>query len=198
MKIRNILVMLTPLLLLEFCIGSCPDPQPVPFNYTGMETFVPEITFPGEISVKIRLSDTVPWEPWRERGLAHFGFPRAYGLTCEDPYFPVPNQIITGIQIKTLHHISNAFPALSDVSAGFYGLEEGGFLFVKLNDFIGNQANFRARLLHHEFQSRPFSEFRLYLRERVENPTARFVIQVALSDGSSLVDTTRAITITPN
>lgn len=190
--------MLTPLMLLEFCIGYCPDPQPVPFNYTRMETFVPETTFPSEVSVRIRLSDTVPWEPWSDRRLVHFGFPRAYGLSCEDPFFPVPNQIITGIQIKTLHHISTAFPALSDVSNSFYGLEEGGFLFVKLNDFIWNRANFRARFLHHEFQSRPFSEFRLYLRERVENTTAQFVVQVALSDGSSHIDTTRAITIKPN
>jgi len=198
MKKRNILCILSPMLLVGLCIGGFPDPVEVRFNYSKIETFVPENAFPGEVSVRIRLSDTARVQyPFSYR-LGQLGISRAYGLSPPDPFFYVPNQRVASIQIKTLHHISTAFPALSDVSAGFYGLEEGGFLFVKLNDFIGNQANFRVRFFHQEFQSRPFSEFTIYLRERIENPTARFVIQVAFSDGSSLIDTTRAITITPN
>ena len=195
MKIRKILCVFAPTLLLAFCgTGVCPDPVEVRFNYSRILTFAPENAFGGEVSLGIRLTDTTRVDYSLPFGLAQLGFQKAYGLSCPDPFFYVPNQTITGVRIKTLHKISPAFPAFSDVSNSFFALPNEGFLFIPVDEFIRYHWGIRV-----EFSDDiPFSEFQIYLRERIDHPFARFVVTVSLSDGSQLSDTTRTINITSN
>ena len=195
MKIRNVFCVFVPTLLLAFCgTGVCPDPTEVRFNYSKILTFAPENAFSREVSLRIRLTDTTRVHYPFPSGLGHLGIPKAYGFSCPDPFFYVPNQRITGVQIKTLHNISPDFPVLSDVSNSFLAFPDEGFLFITIDEFIRYHLGIRVRFP----ENIPYSEFQIYLKERVDYPIARFVVTVSLSDGSLLSDTTRTINITSN
>jgi len=196
MKLKNILGVFLPMIFLSLCIGpgGCPDPVAVPFDYKKLEAIAPETALPEQIVIRIKLSDTIQWEPYRSFRMANLGISRAYGgITCDEPYFPRPEDNIQSIQVTTLNRVSTALPALSNVTSQFYTLTEG-FLYVPLARFIEN-----PEMGWVQFSNRiPYNEFRMYFRERIENSVARFVVSITLNDGTVLTDTTNTTRITQN
>jgi hypothetical protein len=195
MKLKTIFGVFAPMVLLSLCTGTggCPEPVAVPFNFKKVEAIAPESEFPEQISLRIKLSDTAHWEPYRPLRLGSIGLTRAYGITCVEPIYPIPEESIQSIHVTTLNRISSALPALSNVTGHFYTLTEE-FLYVPLERFIENPDLGWVRFHNHI----PYNEFRMYLRKRVENSEARFVVSITLSNGTLLTDTTNTIRITQN
>jgi len=186
-KPPKFILVLVPLVIFRFCAGSCPEPEEVRFNYVSIETEVPEAAFPGEIMIQVQLADTSQmFFPFSDR-LGQLGFTSANAMTCDDPFYYVPNHLVSNITVETLKEITAVIPAGSEVGVNFYGRGRG-WLYLPLDEFINSQVN------HSSFRS-PANNFTIYFRNQVENYNARFVVRVHFSDGTTLADTTEVISI---
>ncbi len=183
-RIRYVFYIVLLIFALRSCTGCCEDPPEVPFDFTSIETLVPENAFAEEIHLKITLSDTTDHFLGSALFVPDFGFTNAYGLSCNDLFF-VPNQKVKGIMIETLYDISPLLPAGTDVSDNFYARD---FLYYSLDELI-------SKLSQIEVYFSPESVFSVFLKEKVENSMARFRIEIEFTDGRSMTDTTAIIHI---
>lgn len=192
MKLKNILVVLTPILFLNLCGPDwvCPDPITIYFDISAIETSAPDTAFSEEISFQVRLYNPNRPLPFSASRYGSFGISRAYGLSCI-AYFLVPNQLVTGVQLITVHALSPEVPASTDVTDRLYS-RTGGFLYVPISEFVNHHLN---RSWDPE---NPQKRFRVYFKGRVQHPIAQFVLHVNLSDGRVLSDTTSIIRIISN
>jgi len=183
-RIRYVVYIVLLIFALRSCTGCCGDPIEVPFDFTSIETLVPENAFAEEIHLKITLSDTTDHFLGSALIVQDFGFTNAYGLSC-DNFFYVPNQKVKSIMIETLYDISPLLPAGTDVSDNFYARD---FLYYSLGDLIGKLSQIETYYF-------PESVISVFLKEKVENSLARFKIEIEFTDGRLMTDTTAIIHI---
>ena len=187
MKIRNIILVLIIIVAIRSCTGCCGDPMEIPFDFLKIETIAAETMYSEEVFFKVDISDTAHLYYGSNCKNYGFGYTSAYALSCEDAIY-ISNQQVTEIQIETLFPISSEITAGSNVSHLFYSRD---FLYYPLQELVSKGLNKRV-------YTNPKSSFTIFLKEKVENSVAQFVIMLEFSDGSSLTDTTSVITIIPN
>lgn len=185
MKLTNIIIVLITIIAIRSCSGCCEDPPEIPFDYRKMEIETVENMFSEKVFFEITISDTIRNYYAGQSYKPNFGFTNAHALSCPDPVY-ISNQQLKKIQVETLFPISSQIPAGQDVSSYFYGRSK---LYISLDELIASMSNVYYQ---------PQTSFTLFLKEKVENENAQFVITLNFSDGSVLIDTTKMINIIAN
>jgi len=121
------------------------------------------------------------------KNTAIFGFSQAKAWECETYY--KANQDITGIKITTVFDISSRIPANSDISKDI--------LFNADNNDIGKlYSNFEdIKSYLNKTENYIGNVFYIFYKNAVQNDSVQFVVELSLSDGRAIVDTSNVIRI---
>jgi hypothetical protein len=141
---------------------------------------------------QVNVTGDFPFLGKANQGIQSFGFSSAKAFSKTDcPMLYGANSRIDEISILTLFKISGNIPANSDVSdlflcsgkTGYYNSE----LYIPLNQLYP--------LINQVYEDYPETQFRLFLKNKVEADSARFIINVKLADNTVMADTTNLIFI---
>ena len=141
---------------------------------------------------QVNVTGDFPFLGKANQGIQSFGFSSAKAFSKTDcPRLYGANSRIDEISILTLFKISGNIPANSDVSdlflcsgkTGYYNSE----LYIPLNQLYP--------LINQVYEDYPETQFRLFLKNKVEADSARFIINVKLADNTVMADTTNLIFI---
>ena len=130
------------------------------------------------VAFEIVLQDsTIGEERIASHHRAPLGLPSAMAFQpCDCGFTFKPSQEIIKISIITLEDISDEIPADTDVTENFVCQSKSDYLYESVETFVEKlNATFIS------FQ--PFNPIRIFLKDKVENDQARFVVFVYLSDG---------------
>lgn len=167
-------------------------------NHSGLIGAIPDTDtmFCESVSFSVTLRDTnfyYPYYAYKQvyRGLPGFTSSYAYSDDC-DPLFSL-NEKIEKVEIITLFQINPSIPLGTDV-AELFAAESSNYpnngLYATLTDVVN--------YLNTSISNFPNISFEVFLKEKVENSSARFVFNLHLSDGRVLTDTTSLVVILQN
>lgn len=123
----------------------------------------------------------------------NLGFSTANAMSCDCAYPLQANYYLTKIRITSLFSISEEIEAGADVTDFFVGKLSG-------NSSSGNSVYQSLASIVRQTEGKIYYDggiesFHIYLQPEVENTSARFVINLTLSDNSIFSDTTNLIHI---
>lgn len=162
-----------------------------PFTITSDSMFAEAVAF--EVSI---FDSTGYYYLAENRNPFHnLGFSTASAFSCDCAMPFSPNQFIESIEIITLYPINPSTPAGSNVSELFVAESTS-------NSAVGSVYENLPQLCRQAqgktYYDSGIESFRLFLKPAVENPVARFQIQLYFSDGSEIALTTGLIHIIGN
>lgn len=197
--VKKVLVLIAAVTLLRIIsgCGDCPD-DPVFFEFSDLsisnldnsgawgEGTSSDSMFDEAVSFRIMINGYFEPVKFQSSFLSSTGFSSCYAFECEqilEPIHPIVSTTIT-----TLYPIDNSILENSDVSNLFVASESSlGNLYQPLNSYI---AGLKDKLYF------DFSEsFNIYLKSKVLNDKARFIISIRLDNDSIISDTTNTIYI---
>jgi len=123
--------------------------------------------------------------------LNNLGFTKAFSCECSTPYHP--NQKITDIRISNIYSINTSIPINTELS-------NDHFVYAKENwnsfsEMYLSKESFLETINPEIVSDTPEFSFMIFLKDKIENNTAQFLITIELSNGESLVLQTRILTI---
>lgn len=145
------------------------------------------------VAFKVMVSDSAAWHfyyAW-QAPIASIGFSNAMAFSCDCSTPFKPNYQIEKLSILSLYDVSQNFPAQSDITSLFYLQKNSyGSLYTELPKYL-NEIKDKV------YFDDPTEELRLFLNTKLENDSARFVVNVKLANGIVFTDTTKTIYILP-
>jgi hypothetical protein len=144
------------------------------------------------VAFQVNVTGDFPFLGKANEGMQGFGFSSAKAFSKTDcPMLYGANSRIDEISILTLFKINSNIPANSVVSDLFLCSGKSGYynseLYIPLNQLYP--------LINQVYEDYPETQFRLFLKNKVEADSAKFIINVKLSDNTVLADTTNLIFI---
>lgn len=121
------------------------------------------------------------------------GFTTASAQSCNCEELYVASHTITEIKIRTLEDLNSDYCCNDDVTSLFLAnsclsCEDIGNFYITIDKLI-------HRINPEAFYQIPVNKFLIYLKTPVENTTAKFEIEVVLSNGKSIIGQTKSIDI---
>ena len=202
-SLRKILFVAS-LILAGQIFPACPrcDQDPVPFNYSGVSLknldnsldYVrynsTDTMYSAAVAFELSITGDAPISERKEN--VYGGMQRAYADECAILFSP--QQSIEKISVYTLEDLSPDILLESDVTYHFLGLVyyhyTDDFLYKTLPELI-------EQVRPDKILSEAQMSFRIFLTREVKNDTARFRIEVSLSDGRTLTVESHPIVILP-
>jgi hypothetical protein len=121
-----------------------------------------------------------------------FSFSSAYAWSCDCPQLFRANNKIEKISLITVFNINANINANSDITDRFVAHKENYYqptgLYLTINELY-------SKINPDTYNDRAVEEFKLYLKDEVENEKAQFIINVHLINGIVLSDTSKILTI---
>lgn len=197
--VKKVLVLIAAVSLLRIIsgCGDCPD-DPVFFEFSDMaisnldnsgawgEGTSSDSMFDEAVSFRVMINGYFEPVKFQSSFFRITGFSSCYAFDCEQILKPI--HPIVSTTITTLYPIDNSILENSDVSNLFVASESSlGNLYQPLNSYI---AGLKDKLYFDSSES-----FNIYLKSKVLNDTARFIISVRLDNDSIISDTTNTIYI---
>ena len=144
----------------------------------------------ASVAFQVIVAGDFPYLAHANHGLQGIGFPSAQAFSKTNcPMLYGANSRIDEISIVTLFRINGNIPANSNVSDLFVYTGKTDFynseLYIPLNQIYP--------LINHVYVDYPEVQFQLFLKNKVEADSARFIIKVKLAYNTILFDTTRLI-----
>ncbi|HPT14879.1 MAG TPA: hypothetical protein PK796_08840 [Bacteroidales bacterium] len=178
--------------------GDCPD-DPVFFEFNEVsisnldnsgawsQVTTSDSMFDEAVSFRVMIDGYFEPVKFQSSFLRNTGYSSCYAFS-KCPEILKPLHPITALTIKTLYPINNEIPANSDVSNMFVASESSwGNLYHPLTS---HTVSLKDKIYY------DFSEsFNIYLKSKVLNDKARFIISVRLDNDSIISDTTNIIYI---
>ncbi len=198
-KVLVLIVAVSILRIISGC-GDCPD-DPVYFEFDGLsisnldnsgawsQVATSDTMFNEAVAFGISITGYIGPERFKSSLLNSSGFSSCYAFGSECPEILKPLHQLTAINITTLFPIDSATPANSHVSN----------LFVASDASYGNLYQSLTSLIE-DIKDKTYSDiseeaFNIYLKSKVLNDKARFIISMRLDNDSIISDTTNTIYI---
>lgn len=208
MNIKSKIVFLVMLAASVRIVSSCCDCDNLPafFNFNKADlrnidnsgdypfTITSDSMYAEAVAFEVSIFDSTGYYYLAENRnpLNNLGFSTASAFSCDCAMPFTPNQFIERIEITTLYPLNTSTPAGSNVSELFVGLSTSnsarGYVYETLSQLCQQT---QGKI----YYDGGIESFRLFLKPAVENPVARFQIQLHFSDGSQMALTTGLIHI---
>jgi|WetSurMetagenome_2_1015567.scaffolds.fasta_scaffold233626_2 hypothetical protein len=198
--IKKLLILIVAVFILRIVPGcfDCPD-DPVFFEFSDLtlsnldnsgtwsQVSTSDSMFSEAVSFRIQINGYFGPERMQSSFLRNTGFSLCYAFS-KCPEILKPAHPITEMSVKTLYPIDIATPVNSEVSNLFVASQSSyESLYQTLDSYIKSLSN----KTYDDFAE----TFNIYLKSKVMNDKARFVITVRLDDNSTISDTTQTIII---
>ena len=143
----------------------------------------------ASVAFQVIVAGDFPYFVQANHSLQGIGFTSAQAFSKTNcPMLYGANQSIETISIITLFRINNSIAANTDVSNLFVCSAQTSY-----NSALYSPLNQLYPIINHVYVDYPEVQFQLFLKNKVEADSARFIINVKLAYNTILFDTTRLI-----
>ncbi len=185
---RKIVISYLVLFVLRFllsCICDCPRPKPIKLTFDRLETimFIRPDLEAREIGYQLTLTDTSKIQYVS----AKFSwFNTALACSCSDPFYGEAASRLKEIKIITTNNFSSTIPANTDVSNLFVGAYDR--YHTTHNQLLDTLPRLAANFTNQNFELSGYTkkDLFLYLKEKPDNLSVKFKIQLIFEDGQVL------------